>query len=265
MTAGKVDICCFDKTGTLTSDEMNFEGVAILGGELAPGEGELLKGESLTEHMLHVLAACQSLVSIDGMLVGDPVEKAGLAAIGWSYGGNDVVSSKVGDRKRLRILHRCHFSSELKRMSVVVHDEDLESEGPPPSYALAKGAPEVLRDLLGIVPEDYDRTHKYFASQGSRVLTLAYKPLDSNLSTSDVRGMPRAEIESNLIFVGFAVFACPTKPQSEPTLRMLTHSDHACTMVRFSFAALFLVPVVLRARPRSADLAVQASRMPGRG
>jgi cation-transporting ATPase 13A1 len=61
--AGKVEVCCFDKTGTLTSNHLLLEDV------VGPGKG----GSCDT-----VLASCHSLMQIDGVVVGDPLEKAAL-------------------------------------------------------------------------------------------------------------------------------------------------------------------------------------------
>ena len=110
-----------------------------------------------------VLGACHALVVLDGKLVGDPLERAALAGIGWAYTGSDVASAKAPLRPRasaaaaasaggagaaggagggtpgskqkaalgagpplrpaLRILKRHHFSPELRRMSVVARTE----------------------------------------------------------------------------------------------------------------------------------------------
>ena len=43
--------------------------------------------------------------------------------------------------------------------------------------------------------------------------------------------MPRAEIEKDLSFGGFAVLRCPLKPESEPALKMLKESSHQLVMI----------------------------------
>ena len=73
----QVSICCFDKTGTLTSDNMVLEGV------VPPEGGEVQKDISaLSAGAVRVLAACQSLITLDGQLVGDPLEKVAFQATG---------------------------------------------------------------------------------------------------------------------------------------------------------------------------------------
>ena len=75
----QVAVCCFDKTGTLTSDDMVLRGLAGV-----PEKGrELLQDvKAASKDTLRVLAACQSLIQIEGDLVGDPLEKAAFEATG---------------------------------------------------------------------------------------------------------------------------------------------------------------------------------------
>ena len=77
--AGKVDICCFDKTGTLTTDEMIVEGVVS-------AAGDMIEVSAVGEECTNLLAACHSLAPLeDGTLVGDPMERATLDALGWTF------------------------------------------------------------------------------------------------------------------------------------------------------------------------------------
>lgn len=73
----QVAVCCFDKTGTLTSDDMVLRGLAGM-----PEQGrELLQDVKVaSKDTLRVLAACQSLIHIEGDLVGDPLERAAFEA-----------------------------------------------------------------------------------------------------------------------------------------------------------------------------------------
>ncbi len=75
----QVAVCCFDKTGTLTSDDMVLRGLAGV-----PEKGrELLQDvKAAGKDTLRVLAACQSLIQIEGELVGDPLERAAFEATG---------------------------------------------------------------------------------------------------------------------------------------------------------------------------------------
>ncbi|GLC43701.1 hypothetical protein PLESTB_000409700 [Pleodorina starrii] len=214
-----------------------------------------------------VLAACHSLVQVSAgeggtggdssatEVVGDPLEKAALESVGWTFaggsGGADVSLSP--DRKvRATLLHRFHFSSHLKRMSAMLRLEDdspgLAGPSPyaygaseaaqagatgsgPQHVVVAKGAPEVLKGLLASVPSDYDSQYKRYAAEGARVIALAHKVLPPHLDAATLRSMPREAVESQLNFVGFAIFQCPLKPESEPALSALASSSHQLVMI----------------------------------
>ncbi len=109
---------------------------------------------------LHVLATCHSLVQLetDG-IVGDPLEKATLKAIDWNLTKGEAVIPKRGKSPGLKIFHRHHFSSALKRMSVVAgYTQTGSSET---TYlATVKGAPETLRDMYKELPGNYEEVRK---------------------------------------------------------------------------------------------------------
>ncbi|PSS32858.1 Manganese-transporting ATPase [Actinidia chinensis var. chinensis] len=88
--AGKVDICCFDKTGTLTSDDMEFSGVVGLTDSMEL-ETDMGKAPVRT---VEILASCHALVFVDNKLVGDPLEKAALKGIEWSYKSDEKAVAK---------------------------------------------------------------------------------------------------------------------------------------------------------------------------
>jgi cation-transporting ATPase 13A1 len=95
--AGKVSHCLFDKTGTLTTDQMVPAGVLcadktgktagmIEAANKAHVEPKLDAVSAASVDAGMVMGACHSLVSVEGQgMVGDPIELAGLAGVGWSY------------------------------------------------------------------------------------------------------------------------------------------------------------------------------------
>lgn len=225
--AGKIDICCFDKTGTLTSDNLVVQGIAGLKGS---GKGELQAASSVATVTTHVLATCHSLVQLDDQLVGDPLEKATLNAVQWNLTkGDGVVPRKQKNQHGLKIYHRYHFSSALKRMAVIAGHTpagSLEVD----YIATVKGAPEVIRPMLSEAPEDFNQTYLDFTRQGARVLALAHKHI-GKLSHQQVRDMSRDEVESALTFAGFLVISCPLKKDSEAVIKELLHSSHYVVMI----------------------------------
>ena len=81
----------------------------------------------------------------------------------------------------LKIMRRFHFTSALKRMSAVC-SVGSPAASSPAHLATVKGAPEVLREMLTTVPDDYDATYSKLMRQGARVLALGYKHLGSDVT-----------------------------------------------------------------------------------
>ncbi|PHT41007.1 putative manganese-transporting ATPase PDR2 [Capsicum baccatum] len=212
--AGKVDICCFDKTGTLTSDDMEFSGV----GGLTDSEDLEREMTTVPTRTLEILASCHSLVFVDNKLVGDPLEKAALKGIDWTYKSDEKAMPKKGGGDAVQIVQRHHFASHLKRMAVVVRLQEQY-------FAFVKGAPETIQERLIDVPPSYVPTYKKYTRQGSRVLALAFKSLP-DMTVSEARSLERDTVESGLTFAGFAVFNCPIRGDSATVLNELKQSSH---------------------------------------
>lgn len=217
--AGKVDICCFDKTGTLTSDDMEFCGVVGSNGSVNL-ESDTTK---LPARTVEILASCHALVFVDNKLVGDPLEKAALKGIDWSYKSDEKAMPKRGSGHAVQIIQRHHFASHLKRMAVIVR---IEEE----FFAFVKGAPETIQHRLTDVPSSYVETYKKYTRQGSRVLALAFKSLP-DMTVSEARSLDRVAVESSLTFAGFAVFNCPIRADSAAVLSELKGSSHDLVMI----------------------------------
>ncbi|KAK9683212.1 hypothetical protein RND81_10G123600 [Saponaria officinalis] len=217
--AGKVDICCFDKTGTLTSDDMEFSGV-VGSTESIELESDMKKVPGRTQE---ILASCHALVFVDNKLVGDPLEKAALKGIDWTYKSDEKAMPKKGSGNPVQIVQRHHFASHLKRMAVVVRVEET-------FFSFVKGAPETIQDRLVDLPASYVETYKKYTRQGSRVLALAYKSLPE-MTVSEARNLDRDVVESGLVFAGFAVFNCPIRSDSASVLAELKGASHDLMMI----------------------------------
>ena len=76
-----------------------------------------------------------------GELLGDPMEKAALAAAGWAYAGDGVCVCRLPGRRGLaRIVTRYPFSSALKRSAAAVLVEALDGAPPPPEATHGRAA-----------------------------------------------------------------------------------------------------------------------------
>ena len=107
---------------------------------------------NLTPETIQTLATCHALVTLDdGTVVGDPLEKVTLQWIDYDLNKDVVVPKKASCHQNLRgvkIFHRFHFSSSLKRMSVVAGvAEGLQTN----YFASVKGAPEVMKYMVGFM------------------------------------------------------------------------------------------------------------------
>ncbi|XP_064457575.1 endoplasmic reticulum transmembrane helix translocase-like [Ornithodoros turicata] len=222
--AGKVETCCFDKTGTLTSDSLIVEGVAGL-----KNERDICPVSDIPLETTQVMASCHSLVQLDDGLVGDPLEKATLLAIEWNLTKGDAVVPKKGKVPGIKVFNRFHFSSALKRMSVVA---GYASQGSTETNYIAavKGAPETLKPMFSHIPDDYDEVYLRMSRKGARVLAMGRSEL-GQLSHQQVRDLTREDIEQNLDFVGFLVISCPLKADSLSVIKEIQSSSHHVCMI----------------------------------
>jgi cation-transporting ATPase 13A2 len=114
---GKIDVMCFDKTGTLTEEGLDVLGVRLVSrstkqfGEVVSKAASLVPQsdfETTAENQndtsraaLFTMATCHSLRSVDGELVGDPLDLKMFEFTGWSFeegnqGGGDQEDEEQG-------------------------------------------------------------------------------------------------------------------------------------------------------------------------
>ncbi|KAE9554755.1 hypothetical protein FO519_002016 [Halicephalobus sp. NKZ332] len=228
--AGKVDICCFDKTGTLTTDRLVMVGIAGTDGYTEEKEVKIIENPAdIPDISTQVLAGCQSVVKFGDELVGDPLEKACLTWINWSVSQSEVVIPSKGKLPALKIIHRYHFSSQLKRMTTVA-SYNIPGMPDPKYLSLVKGAPEVLRDMYEELPPDYDTMYKKLALSGARIIALGLRELGA-CTRQEIREYKREFFEEKLRFAGFVVIHCPLKPDTRQMIREIIDSSHRVTMI----------------------------------
>lgn len=237
--AGQVDICCFDKTGTLTSDEMLLKGIRYVG-EANELSDVMEPGDHLPWPVARTMVACHSL-ALNGAsgrgkfsmssVIGDPLEKAVLKDTGYRLLQNNALRAKEsapGRPNTILILSRFGFTSQLKRMSVLVR-EDSSSK----TWVLTKGAPETIKQFLKpqSIPSNYDAISKHHMALGQRVLAMAYREVGTSEISGSLKEVKREAVECNLIFAGFLLLHCPVKPDSKSVISELQMSGHQVVMI----------------------------------
>eukprot|EP00049_Salpingoeca_infusionum_P004355 m.78223 g.78223 ORF g.78223 m.78223 type:complete len:1153 (+) comp12527_c0_seq2:27-3485(+) len=250
--AGRADVVCFDKTGTLTSSTVSFEGLycepqtlaseqagevstegvasASASDSIQAKQSQLVVGYvrlkptdigTMSWTMDAALAACHSLVQVNGQLVGDPLEVSILKRLGWSVSETGVVTSSDGKRGIKKVSVN-PFNSTLKRMSVIA---DVQINGKRSRFVFCKGAPEIIAEQLAEKPESFDRAHTVLSSRGKRILALAMKEIPGGSKQS------RDMAEADLKFLGFIVMGSKLKADATKTLSQLTASSHLAVMI----------------------------------
>ncbi len=183
--------------------------------------------QELSDKFFHLLSCCHTVTPIHGRLVGDPLdlkmfEFTGCVLEEPDHSPDDtnlagtIVRPFEGSGNELKIIRSFPFEASLKRQSVLIRDviED--------SYEFyTKGAPEVIKEhcLPASVPDDFDDLLGHYARHGQRVVACAYSRVTEDVER--LLEMPREEIESELIFLGFIVFENKLKEESPVAIKTL--------------------------------------------
>eukprot|EP00927_Polykrikos_kofoidii_P032216 TRINITY_DN27512_c0_g1_i1.p1 TRINITY_DN27512_c0_g1~~TRINITY_DN27512_c0_g1_i1.p1 ORF type:complete len:1537 (-),score=209.59 TRINITY_DN27512_c0_g1_i1:199-4809(-) len=107
-------------------------------------------------------------------LVGVVFEERDRRLTGGMPGGDLVVFESFSEqRRKYTCLYELSFTSDRKRMSVVIRDPDGQV------FCISKGADSVMLDLLEVAPPKSTLDHiTIFSNQGLRTLIFAYTKID---------------------------------------------------------------------------------------
>jgi P-type Ca2+ transporter type 2C len=264
-TLGSVTIICSDKTGTLTKNEMTATYMALPGHDYIniTGVGYTPSGEFVNENGAKIdpkedeaigrflkamaLSTNAHLEPAGGTqefhVVGDTTEGALLIAaqkVGWTRKYLEETMPRVAELP---------FSSDRKAMTTVhdvVSGDGLKLFDTPHFISITKGAPDKLIEWAQyehfpegrqeLTPERRDRWNKRvdkMASEGLRVLGIAYRPLETA-----PQGNLTEDIERDLVMIGLVGILDPSRPEAKEAVKVargagirsvMITGDHALT------------------------------------
>ncbi|XP_068137267.1 probable cation-transporting ATPase 13A4 [Hyperolius riggenbachi] len=237
---GTVNLFCFDKTGTLTEDGLDLWGIVPSNGHSF--QDIISYNVSVSwGPLLGAMSSCHSLIILDGVVQGDPLDLKMFEFTGWEIDPNgdqyqefsETMIVKPGpDANKVTvdgivILQQFPFSSSLQRMSVIT--KILNGD----EYAVyMKGAPEMVASFCkpDTVPLNFSDELELYTKQGFRVLGLAHKCLQNN-ETLNVKTLKRDEVESGLSFLGLLVMENRLKLETRLVLKELSNARVRTVMI----------------------------------
>jgi Ca2+-transporting ATPase len=235
QTLGSVTVICTDKTGTITKGEMtvkklwvNTRVVEVSGVGYTPAGKFSCDGKALEkseanriEKLLEISSLCNSAKveppsdkNKSWSIIGDPTDGALLVAA-LKYGLN--MQSMLVQKP---IIHIMPFDSKRKRMTTI-HKSDnkflVYMKGAPRSILSVCNRITVngnIEDLTGEHLLSVEKKIREFASEGLRVIAVAYKELPENSSFKS------RNIEQNMILVGLAAMKDPPRPEVKEAVKL---------------------------------------------
>jgi len=234
QTLGSVTVICTDKTGTITKGEMtvkkiwiNDKTIEVSGVGYAPHgdftfNGKIIEKESGTEieKLLEVSALCNSAKveppsdkNKSWNIIGDPTDGALLVAA-LKYDLN--VQSTLAQKPIIRIIP---FDSKRKRMTTIHKFNNnlvIYTKGAPRSILSICSKIAVNNTIEALTKErirGVENKIREFASEGLRVIAVAYKELSENESLS-------GNVEQDMILVGLAAMKDPPRPEVKDAVKL---------------------------------------------
>ncbi|KAL1914669.1 uncharacterized protein VTP21DRAFT_8080 [Calcarisporiella thermophila] len=243
VMAGKVQIFCFDKTGTLTKQGLDFHGVippltsAVDEGKkrvaLSMDDRRAVFGE-LSKDIQLGMVACHSVTSVQGRLIGNPVDIEGFRATGWELGEHtapyiDTIVNPLASDQKVHILRRFEFVHARASMSVVCLDEKGEV------HCFVKGSFERIKQICDpdSIPGDYDEITSRLAMEGCYVLALGHRSMGhiDSIGHDTIQGWTREEVEKEPQFAGLILFRNSLKPDTAQAIAELKRGDTRVVMI----------------------------------
>ncbi|CCP88422.1 cation-transporting P-type ATPase [Candidatus Phytoplasma solani] len=245
-TLSSTTVICTDKTGTLTQNQLTVRKILTPDSLFkfnGSGYNDQAKFQISEENVAYqkgiekfliasVLCSEAKLVPQENNphqfeLIGNPTEGSLLIAAK-KYGYNlDTI------KKNIEILQLNPFTSERKKMSVLIKNNHQKPYDTNAKYLLVKGAPNIVLEQCSMQykfqkvsplktheKDSFLKQNDHFASQGYRVLALAYKKIEQN-----------QPLEEDMVFLGFAVNYDPPRDEVKEAVSNLTKAGLKITII----------------------------------
>ena len=219
-TLGAVSVVCSDKTGTLTENRMTV--LEAYADKTFYKEDDFNEFSQTNNRDLAFLARGMSLcsnASVDDGLYGDPTEIC-LVVL-----ANKFNMHKKDIEKEWPRIDELPFDSERKMMSTKHQIDDkfiVFTKGALDSILLHTTKILINGEVRNITEDDVKEIYeanKKFSSKALRVLALAYKYSNENIS------------EENLIFVGLVAMIDPARKEAKPAVETFKHAGITTIMI----------------------------------
>ncbi len=208
-TLGSTTVICSDKTGTLTMNKMTVRKILTVDDEFTVTD-DLLLNDALKE-LLSIGRECNNAQIGEGAEkkdVGDPTELALLRV---------AQKLKLPNLPYKRV-YEIPFDSDSKRMSVIVKDSHKNH------LVYMKGAPDVLINICTYyltngerkpldekTREMLEEQEQKIATLGYRMLGMASKKIDNDLTELHILSDDSEEIESEMTYIGTVAIMDPPR------------------------------------------------------
>ena len=219
-TLGAVSVVCSDKTGTLTENRMTV--LEAYADKTFYKEDDFNEFSNTNNRDLAFLARGMSLcsnASVDDGLYGDPTEIC-LVVL-----ANKFNMHKKDIEMEWPRIDELPFDSERKMMSTKHQIDDkfiVFTKGALDSILLHTTKILINGEVRNITEDDVKEIYeanKKFSSKALRVLALAYKYSNENIS------------EENLIFVGLVAMIDPARKEAKPAVETFKHAGITTIMI----------------------------------
>jgi manganese-transporting P-type ATPase len=165
LTASTIDHVLFDKTGTICSDTQAISHT-----------------ENATEWTPLVLAGSNSIVQVDGNWIGDPLELASLRASNWTMEDSNtkrfVYTNDNKEQLQMWQIKTFPFDPNRRTSSSVVLVQ--HNDGSLKLYALVKGSPDSILNLLRVEKQDYNKLVSHLGRDGYRIVSLGIREITNH-------------------------------------------------------------------------------------